>query len=102
VKQKVKQNGSIGEAKTLDIHSGEAGEAKIQQIGQKNSQQKSNGHLTADQKLVAATIKAEMERLGWDAAILQDLCRDKYGKSGFVDLTEPEMLDLVLYMETWN
>lgn len=102
VKQKVKQNRKNGEAETLGISSGEAGEAKKGKIGPENLQKKSNGHLTADQKLVAERINALKTELGWDATILQQVCADKYDKTAFVDLTESEMLDLVVYMESWN
>ncbi|WLT39533.1 hypothetical protein NON20_08650 [Synechocystis sp. B12] len=83
MKQKVKQNGSVGEAKTLDIHSGEAGEAKIQQIGQENSQKNGKVELTDVQKVIGRAIKAEMKRLEWTAEVLRDTCLDRYGKSGF-------------------
>lgn len=102
VKQKMKQNGVSGEAKTLTQSHGEAVKQKNQKSAQKISGGNSNGHLTADQKLVAQSINELKAKLGWDADILRDVCLDKYGKSAFVELTELEMLDLVTYMETWN
>jgi putative DNA primase/helicase len=113
VKQKMKQNGVVGEAKTLTQSHGEAVKQKNQKSGQKISGANSNGKssplpistqviLTKDQQLVAQSINELKAKLGWDATILRDVCLDKYGKSAFVDLTEAEMLDLVTYMETWN
>lgn len=61
-----------------------------------------NGNLTDDQKLVADRINSLKAELGWDKETLRKVCHDKYGKSAFVELTPAEMLDLVIYMESWN
>jgi hypothetical protein len=65
----------------------------------------SNGkkvELTEDQKALARSINEEKERLEWTADVLRDTCLDRYGKSGFLELTDAEARNLINYMRSWN
>lgn len=102
LKQNLKQNGKKTEAKTLAISGPEAPEAKIQQISPENSNGNGKVELTEDQKLIARSINEEKERLEWTADVLRDTCNDRYGKSGFLELSESEVRNLIKYMRSWN
>jgi hypothetical protein len=47
---------------------------------------------------MAATIKAEMDRLKLNPWQMKRICQEKYGKDGFLELNEPEQLDLYTYL----
>lgn len=60
----------------------------------------SNGKLTGNQKITADSIKAEMARLALNPWQIKRMCNERYGKSSFLELTEPEQYDFAFYLES--
>lgn len=60
----------------------------------------SNGNLTDDQKIMAKTINYEMNRLQMNPWQLQRICKERYGKSEFMEINESEQRDLIVYLKS--
>lgn len=87
MKQKVKQNGAKSEAKNLDIHSGEAGEAKNQKLSEKKLREKQTQQDFIALKLAIEDYKAV---LAWDSATLGGFVNEHFQKSKPSELTISE------------
>jgi phage/plasmid-associated DNA primase len=92
VKQKVNQNGKNGEAETLAIYSGEAGEAKNGKIPPENLQK----ILTREEaEQFKGMVTGFKEVLGWDSDKMMDYAKQTLGKSTVGRLTMAEAVLLV-------